>query len=64
MSNAGEGNYDLYLGNLQGKTSQRVTDSPQKDGQPDWSPTDNTVAVVSGGDAGAELNRRDSDSPR
>jgi TolB protein len=64
MSNAGEGNYDLYLGNLQGKTSQRLTDSPQKDGQPDWSPTDNTVAFVSGRDGGAHLYLLDVDSRR
>lgn len=64
MSNAGEGNYDLYLGNLQGKTSQRLTDSPQKDGQPDWSPTDNTVAFVSGRDGGAHLYLLDADSRR
>jgi TolB protein len=62
MSNAGEGNYDLYLGNLQDKTSQRLTDSPQKDGQPDWSPTDNTVAFVSGRDGGAQLYLLDIES--
>jgi TolB protein len=64
MSNAGEGNYDLYLGNLQGKLSQRLTDSPQKDGQPDWAPTDNTVAFVSGRDGGAQLYLLDVDSRR
>jgi len=55
MSNAGEGNYDLYLGNFQAKVSQRLTDSPQKDGQPDWSPNDNSVTFVSGRDGGARL---------
>ena len=64
MSNAGEGNYDLYLGSQQGKTSQRLTDSPQKDGLPDWSPTDNTVAFVSGRDGGAQLYLLEVDSRR
>jgi len=64
MSNAGEGNYDLYLGSLQDAASQRLTDSPQKDGEPAWSPTDDTVAFVSGRDGGAQLYLLDVDSRR
>ena len=64
MSNAGEGNYDLYLGALIGKGTQRLTDDPQKDGQPSWSPTGNRVAFVSGRTGGAQLFVLDVDSRR
>lgn len=55
MSNAGEGNYDLYLGTLEGKAVQRLTKDPQKDGQPNWSPIGGPVVFVSGRDGGAHL---------
>jgi len=55
MSNAGEGNYDLYLGALEGKAVQRLTKDPQKDGQPNWSPTGGAVVFVSGRSGGAHL---------
>jgi Tol biopolymer transport system component len=55
MSNAGEGNYDLYLGTLEGKGAQRLTRDPQKDGQPDWSPAGGTVVFVSGREGAAHL---------
>jgi len=55
MSNAGEGNYDLYLGTLEGKAVQRLTKDPQKDGQPSWSTADGPVVFVSGRDGGAQL---------
>jgi len=55
MSNAGEGNYDLYLGTLEGKAVQRLTTDPQKDGQPNWSPTGGPVVFVSGRSGGAHL---------
>jgi Tol biopolymer transport system component len=55
MSNAGEGNYDLYLGTLMGKTVRRLTHDPQKDGQPDWSPKGSTVVFVSGKSGNAQL---------
>ena len=48
MSNGGEGNYDLYLGDLGGKAVARLTDHKEKDGQPHWSPIDDTVVFVSG----------------
>lgn len=48
MSNGGEGNYDLYLGELGGKTTTRLTDHKEKDGQAHWSPTSNSVVFVSG----------------
>lgn len=55
MSNAGEGNYDLYSGTLADKTVQRLTKDPQKDGQPNWSPTGTSVVFVSGSSGGAQL---------
>ncbi len=55
MSNAGEGNYDLYLGTLESKAVQRLTKDPQKDGQPSWSPVGGPVVFVSGRDGGAQL---------
>ncbi len=55
MSNAGEGNYDLYLGNLMDNTVQRLTHDPQKDGQPSWSPAGGSVVFVSGRSGGAQL---------
>ena len=55
MSNAGEGNYDLYLGTMSDKALQRLTKDPQKDGQPSWSPTSGTVVFVSGRSGGAQL---------
>lgn len=64
MSNAGEGNYDLYLGALTGKGTQRLTDDPQKDGQPSWSPSGNRVVFVSGRSGGAQLYVLDVDSRR
>jgi len=48
MSNGGEGNYDLYLGDMGGKSVARITEHKEKDGQPDWSPVGNAVVFVSG----------------
>jgi len=48
MSNGGEGNYDLYAGDLGGKAVTRLTEHKEKDGQPDWSPSSNAVVFVSG----------------
>ncbi len=48
MSNGGEGNYDLYAGDMGGKTVTRLTDHKEKDGQPDWSPASNAAVFVSG----------------
>ncbi len=47
MSNAGEGNYDLYLRGADGKTV-RLTDHKEKDGHADWSPVEDRIAFVSG----------------
>jgi len=55
MSNAGEGNYDLYLGALDTKAVQRLTKDPQKDGQPNWSPVGGPLVFVSGRNGGAHL---------
>jgi len=48
MSNGGEGNYDLYAGDMGGKTVTQLTEHKEKDGQPDWSPVSNTIVFVSG----------------
>lgn len=48
MSNGGEGNYDLYAGDMGGKAVARLTEHKEKDGQPDWSPSSNAVVFVSG----------------
>jgi Tol biopolymer transport system component len=48
MSNGGEGNYDLYAGDMGGKAITRLTEHKEKDGQPDWSPASNAVVFVSG----------------
>ncbi len=64
MSNAGEGNYDLYLGTLEGKGAQRLTTDPQKDGLPEWSPSGGTVVFVSGRDGSAHLYLMDVASKR
>ncbi len=48
MSNAGEGNYDLYVDGVNDDATARLTDSSQKDGQPHWSPIGNEVVFVSG----------------
>jgi Tol biopolymer transport system component len=47
MSNAGEGNYDLYLREAAGKTL-RLTDDKEKDGHAHWSPTQDRIAFISG----------------
>lgn len=48
MSNGGEGNYDLYLGDMGGTTASQLTEHKEKDGQADWSPAGNAVVFVSG----------------
>jgi Tol biopolymer transport system component len=55
MSNAGEGNYDLYLGSFAAGAVQRLTRDPAKDGQPGWSPRGDKIAFVSGRAGGARL---------
>ena len=64
MSNAGEGNYDLYLGSLEDKAVKRMTTDPQKDGQPNWSPNAERVVFVSGKDGAAQLFLMDTASGR
>jgi TolB protein len=65
MSNAGEGNYDLYLGSFaDGKAARRLTQDPQKDGQPHWSPNGGPVVFVSGRSGAAQLFLLDVDSGR
>ena len=48
MSNGGEGNYDIYLQDLVGGASLRLTDHKEKDGQTHWSPNADRLVFVSG----------------
>jgi Tol biopolymer transport system component len=47
MSNGGEGNYDLYLRESDGRIT-RITTDREKDGHADWSPTTDRIAFISG----------------
>jgi Tol biopolymer transport system component len=47
MSNGGEGNYDLYLRESDGRIT-RITTDKEKDGHADWSPTGDRIAFISG----------------
>jgi Tol biopolymer transport system component len=47
MSNGGEGNYDLYLREPDGRVA-RITTDKEKDGHADWSPTGDQIAFISG----------------
>jgi Tol biopolymer transport system component len=47
MSNGGEGNYDLYLREPDGRVT-RITTDREKDGHADWSPTQDRIAFISG----------------
>jgi Tol biopolymer transport system component len=47
MSNGGEGNYDLYLREPDGRIT-RVTTDKEKDGHGHWSPAHNRIAFISG----------------
>ena len=47
MSNGGEGNYDLYLREPEGKIT-RITTDKEKDGHAHWSPARDQIAYVSG----------------
>src|SRR5262245_32578496 len=47
MSNGGEGNYDLYLREADGRVT-RITSDREKDGHADWSPTSDRIAFISG----------------
>jgi len=47
MSNAGEGNYDLYLREADGRIA-RITSDKEKDGHGHWSPAHDRIAFVSG----------------
>jgi Tol biopolymer transport system component len=47
MSNGGEGNYDLYLRDLDGRVA-RITTDKEKDGHGHWSPAHDQIAFISG----------------
>ncbi len=42
-----EGNWDIYVANIDGSGLQRLTDDPADDGLPTWSPDGNAIAFVS-----------------
>ncbi|TMI02159.1 MAG: hypothetical protein E6H43_06710 [Betaproteobacteria bacterium] len=47
MSNGGEGNYDLYLREQDGRIT-RITSDKEKDGHGHWSPVHDRIAFISG----------------
>jgi len=47
MSNGGEGNYDLYLREIDGRVT-RITNHKEKDGHGHWSPVQDRIAFISG----------------
>ncbi len=47
MSNGGEGNYDLYLRESDGRIT-RITTDKEKDGHGHWSPAQDRIAFISG----------------
>ena len=47
MSNGGEGNYDLYLREPEGRVT-RITTDKEKDGHAHWSPARDRIAFISG----------------
>ena len=47
MSNGGEGNYDLYLREADGRVT-RITTDKEKDGHGHWSPAHDRIAFISG----------------
>src|SRR5207248_6582835 len=47
-SNAGTGNYDVYVHEFGGNKTTRLTDHKEKDGQADWSPVADQLVFVSG----------------
>jgi len=55
MSNAGKGNYDLYLGKLGTNKIERLTKNAEKDGHPHWSPKGDKLVFVSGRSMNAQL---------
>lgn len=55
MSNGGEGNYDLYLGELWGSKHERLTTHQSMDGHPHWSPLGDRLAFVSGRREGGDI---------
>lgn len=55
MSNAGKGNYDLYLGGLEGESIIRLTEGREKEGHAHWSPVSEQLVFVSGRTGKADL---------
>ncbi len=59
MSNGGEGNYDIYLGEVGSKKTVRLTDSTGKNGQAQWSPAADAIVFVSARTGAGDLYRMD-----
>lgn len=60
MSNGGSGNYDLYLlPELGAESTIRLTEHPEKDSHPHWSPVANRLVFVSGRTGSAEIYTMD-----
>jgi TolB protein len=47
MSQRDEGNWNVYVVNVDGSNLQRLTDDPAEDGLPVWSPDGNAIAFAS-----------------
>ncbi|HEX9949081.1 MAG TPA: hypothetical protein VGB29_02900, partial [Thermodesulfobacteriota bacterium] len=59
MSNGGEGNYDIYVQDLGGGASVRLTDHKEKDGQAHWSPIADRLVFVSGRTGSGDIHLLD-----
>ncbi len=59
MSNGGEGNYDIYLQELGGNATVRLTDHKEKDGQAHWSPVADRLVLVSGRTGNGDIYLQD-----
>ncbi|HEU0265309.1 MAG TPA: hypothetical protein VFR01_06235 [Geobacterales bacterium] len=55
MSNGGEGNYDLYLGEVGSSKRERLTTHRTMDGHAHWSPTGDRLLFVSGRSEGGDI---------
>jgi len=63
MSNGGSGNYDLYLLPALGEEKTiRLTENPEKDSHPHWSPIGEKLVFVSGRSGKAEIYLMDLES--
>lgn len=60
MSNA-DGDFDIYVLHLEGRTLSKLTDAPDRDGTPVWSPDGSQIAFQSFRDGHSQVYVMDSD---